>query len=66
MPTQLDDKDDFTSGMTKVFKEIPKEGMRGEFTCPICKTGTIRWMRVSSNKHLRVACTTPSCVIMMQ
>jgi hypothetical protein len=53
-------------GIDKALATVPKEGMSGEFPCPVCKTGTIKWVRVWRNKHLRMGCTTPECIMMMQ
>jgi hypothetical protein len=56
----------FFNGVDQVLKEIPKTGTSGEFPCPVCKTGTIKWARVAYNKHLRMGCSTPDCIMMMQ
>jgi hypothetical protein len=57
---------EFFNGIDLVLKTIPKEGLSGEFPCPVCNTGTIRWVRVAYNKHLRMGCSTPECIMMMQ
>lgn len=36
-------------------------GKSGEFPCPACEAGTVRWVRARSNGHLHAACTTPGC-----
>jgi hypothetical protein len=53
-------------GIDEVLKSVPKKGKSGEMPCPICKTGTIKWVRVAYNNHLRMGCTTPECIMMMQ
>ena len=53
-------------GIEEVLKTVPKEGKSGEMPCPVCKTGTIKWVRVPYNNHLRMGCSTPACVMMMQ
>jgi hypothetical protein len=57
---------EFFNGIDQALKLIPKEGMSGDFPCPVCKTGTIKWVRVAYNKHIRMGCDTPDCVMMMQ
>ena len=61
-----EDRDGFFKGIDEAIHLVPKEGMEGEFPCPVCKTGTIKWIRVRSNKHLRMGCNTPDCVLLMQ
>ena len=61
-----EDANGFFNGIDQALKLIPKEGMSGEFPCPVCKTGTIKWVRVSYNRHIRMGCSTPECVMMMQ
>lgn len=61
-----DDRDDFFKGIDEALRLVPKEGSGGEFPCPVCKTGTVKWMRVAYNKHLRMGCSTPNCVMLMQ
>ena len=56
----------FFNGIDQALKLIPKDGTSGEFPCPVCKTGTIKWVRVSFNRHIRMGCSTPECVMMMQ
>lgn len=56
---------DFSTSIEKVLKEIPKEGYEGKFPCPVCHVGVIHWLRVRSNKHLRIGCTQPGCVMLM-
>lgn len=36
-------------------------GTGGYFSCPICKTGSVRW-RKASNGHRSAACSTADCV----
>lgn len=57
---------DMTNGILKIMEELPKEGMEGELPCPVCKTGIVRWIRVGHKKHLRMGCSTPECILMMQ
>ena len=57
---------EMTDANIEIMKELPKEPMQGELPCPVCKTGTIRWVRVGPKRHLRMGCTTPDCVMMMQ
>ena len=61
-----EDVDNFFSGIDKVLGEIPKEGTSGEMPCPVCGTGTVKWVRVAYNKHIRLGCSTPDCIIMIQ
>lgn len=48
-------------GSSRDKKTKPFWGKSGEFPCPACKTGTVRWARASVNGHMRAACTTPDC-----
>jgi hypothetical protein len=57
---------EMTDGIIEALKQIPKDGVSGAFPCPVCKTGTIKWIRASYNRHIRMACSTPDCVMMMQ
>ena len=58
--------DDFFKGIDAALRLVPKEGMEGEFPCPVCKTGTVKWLRVRTNKHLRMGCSTPDCILLIQ
>ncbi len=58
--------DTYFKGIDEALRLVPKEGNEGEFPCPVCKTGTIKWIRVRSNKHLRMGCNTPDCVLLIQ
>ena len=40
---------------------IPSDVGEGSFTCPACGTGTLRWSRARSNRHLHALCSTPNC-----
>lgn len=60
------DVSEFFTGIDKVLKLIPKDGTSGDFPCPVCGKGTVKWVRVSYNKHLRIGCSTPECIMMMQ
>jgi hypothetical protein len=57
---------EFFNGIDKAMAMIPKIGSSGEFPCPVCKTGMVKWVRVSHNKHIRLGCNTPECIMMMQ
>jgi predicted RNA-binding Zn-ribbon protein involved in translation (DUF1610 family) len=56
----------FTDAITKVLEVLPKDGDKGEFPCPACGSGEIRWLRVGRKRHLRIGCTTPECVMLIQ
>lgn len=58
--------EDMTSAILTIMADLPKEPMSGELPCPRCKTGTVKWIRVGHKKHLRMGCTTPDCILMMQ
>ena len=58
--------EEMATAILTIMADLPKEQMEGELPCPVCKTGTVKWFRVRSNKHLRIGCTTPNCVMMMQ
>lgn len=45
---------------------VPKDGVKGIFPCPICKTGEIHWWRAGTKKHLRMHCTTANCLVLIQ
>ena len=47
------------SSIDKINK--PEWGNRGEFDCPACNEGKVRWARAVSNGHLHAACTTSGC-----
>jgi predicted RNA-binding Zn-ribbon protein involved in translation (DUF1610 family) len=57
---------EFFIGIDKVMKLIPKDGTSGHFPCPVCGKGTVKWVRVAYNRHLRIGCSTPECIMMMQ
>lgn len=38
----------------------------GEMTCPVCKTGTLRYSRAAYNGHVHANCTNPDCVRWME
>jgi hypothetical protein len=63
---------DLMNGIDEILKSIPKDDIKnktsqsGELPCPVCKTGTIRWVRVAYNRHIRLGCSTPDCIMMMQ
>ena len=60
------DVDSYFDGVDQAIKQIPKEGMSGEFPCPICKKGIVKWVRVSYNQHIRMGCSTPECIMLIQ
>jgi len=60
-----DSPDDYFKGIDEAIRLVPKEGMSGEFPCPVCKTGTVKWLRVKYNNHIRMGCSTPECVMLM-
>lgn len=41
-------------------------GKSGEFDCPCCDGGKVRWARASVNGHIHAACTTKFCSAVMQ
>ena len=57
---------DMTNGILKIMDVLPKDKTEGELPCPVCKTGIVRWRRVGPKGHLRMGCTTPECILMMQ
>ena len=57
---------EFFTSIDKVMKLIPKDGTSGDFPCPVCGKGTVKWVRVAYNRHLRIGCSTPECIMMMQ
>ena len=61
-----EDVDSFFNGVDQILKAIPKEGTSGEMPCPVCRDGTVKWVRVAYNKHIRLGCSTPNCIMMMQ
>lgn len=38
----------------------------GEMTCPVCKTGKLRYSRSAINCHVCASCSTPDCVRWME
>lgn len=36
-------------------------GVRGEFACPCCEGGTVRYRVAACNGHIAAACSTPGC-----
>lgn len=55
-------------GVVKVLRAIPKggKGSTGSMQCPACTAGIVTWVRSSYNGHLRVHCSTPDCVRLIQ
>ncbi|QOZ25340.1 hypothetical protein XH93_18365 [Bradyrhizobium sp. CCBAU 51753] len=53
-------------GSSRDKKNKPEWGKSGEFDCPACKEGKVRWSRASVNGHVRAACTTPDCFGVME
>lgn len=48
-------------GSSRDKKKRPEWGNSGEFACPACGTGKVRWARARSNGHVHAACTTKDC-----
>lgn len=48
-------------GSSRDRKNKPEWGNSGEFPCPACEVGTVRWGRARSNGHLHAGCSTPNC-----
>ncbi len=48
-------------GSSRDEKNRPEWGKSGEFPCPACEGGKVRWARARSNGHVHAACTTPNC-----
>jgi hypothetical protein len=48
-------------GSSRDRKNKPFWGQRGEFACPACPDGKVRWVRAPSNGHVHAACTTEGC-----
>ena len=44
----------------------PEWGKSGEFECPACKVGKVRWVRARINGHVHAACSTPFCFQVME
>ena len=61
-----EDVDEYFNGIEKVLAAVPKGDMFGEFPCPVCKTGMIKFVRSGARKHLHLGCTTPECVMLIQ
>ncbi len=47
-------------------KNKPEWGKGGEFECPACKVGKVRWARARINGHVHAACSTPFCFQVIQ
>lgn len=47
-------------------KNKPSWGQSGEFDCPACRVGKVRWARARVNGHLHAACSTQGCFGMIQ
>jgi predicted RNA-binding Zn-ribbon protein involved in translation (DUF1610 family) len=47
-------------------KNKPEWGKTGQFPCPACGDGTVRWTRARVNGHLHAGCSTPFCFSVMQ
>jgi hypothetical protein len=45
-------------------KGLPTQ--HGAVTCPVCKSGTLRFSRAGSNGHIHAACSTKGCVAWME
>ena len=62
------DWDNFIKMILPLISDIKtnsKPGDRGERECPKCNK-RLRWVRVSSNGHLHMACETEKCIAVME
>lgn len=48
-------------GSSRDKKNRPEWGKSGNFPCPACDGGTVRWVRARSNGHVHAACSTDGC-----
>lgn len=48
-------------GSSRDKKNRPEWGQSGEFPCPACEWGIVRWARARSNGHVHAACSTRDC-----
>jgi hypothetical protein len=48
-------------GSSRDRKNKPEWGKSGEFACPACEGGKVRWARARSNGHVHAGCSTPDC-----
>jgi hypothetical protein len=39
---------------------------KGSMSCPVCKTGTLRYSRAAYNGHVHAGCSTEGCVRWME
>lgn len=53
-------------GSSRDKKNRPGWGQFGEFPCPACDWGVVKWTRARTNGHLWAACTTPDCFAVIQ
>lgn len=42
------------------------KGASGHISCPVCKTGALRFSRAGYNGHIHAGCTTDGCVSWME
>lgn len=49
----------------RVLAAIPS-GPHGEFPCPACGNGTVRFVKAAVNGHLHAACSIPHCFQIIQ
>lgn len=47
-------------------KKKPFWGKSGEFDCPACKTGKVKWVRAPNNGHVQASCSTPNCFAVIE
>jgi hypothetical protein len=43
-----------------------KRGVTGKFSCPVCKTGALRYAIAACNGHIQAGCSTSGCVRWME
>lgn len=71
---QSDDLREHMQRMFRILHLIPGSsekrdehwGKSGEFACPECGKGTVRWVRANINGHVHAGCSTPACFAVME
>jgi hypothetical protein len=53
-------------GSSRDRKKRDHWGKSGDFECPGCGEGKVRWVRSSYNGHVHAACSTPNCFAVME
>ncbi len=48
-------------GSSRDRKNRPEWGKQGQFDCPCCDGGVVRWARAPTNGHVHAGCSTPGC-----